>query len=123
MGEPLYRAPSPTGYPEHAAPWVNAGALVARLNFALALAAHRVRGTEVDVRALVPAPTPTDVGALVDALALRLLYEPLSPQTRATLLAALEPGEDDRMPDGEVRPVDVRRAVGLLLGSPEFQKQ
>ena len=25
--------------------------------------------------------------------------------------------------DGEVRPVDVRRAVGLLLGSPEFQKQ
>jgi uncharacterized protein (DUF1800 family) len=123
MGEPLYRAPAPTGYPEHAAPWVNAGALVVRLNFALALASDRVRGTDVEVMKLVPTPAPTDTGVLVDALALRLLYEPLSDQTRATLLAALEPGEDERMSDGEVRQVDVRRAVGLLLGSPEFQKQ
>jgi uncharacterized protein (DUF1800 family) len=123
MGEPLYRAPAPTGYPEHAAPWVNAGTLVVRLNFALALASDRVRGTDVDVMALVPNPAPTEAGALVDALALHLLYEPLSAQTRATLLAALEPKEDERVSDGEVRPVDVRRAVGLLLGSPEFQKQ
>ena len=78
MGEPLYRAPAPTGYPEHATPWVNAGALVVRLNFALALASDRVRGTDVDVMKLVPSPTPADAGALVDALALRLLYEPLS---------------------------------------------
>jgi uncharacterized protein (DUF1800 family) len=123
MGEPLYRAPAPTGYPEHATPWVNAGALVSRLNFALALAADRVRGTDVDMGALVPTPRPSDTGALVDTLALRLLYEPLSPQTRTTLLAALDPGEEGRMPDGEVRPVDLRRATGLLLGSPEFQKQ
>jgi uncharacterized protein (DUF1800 family) len=123
MGEPLYRAPAPTGYPEHATPWINAGALVTRLNFALALAAGRVRGTDVDVMALMPRPRPEDSGALVDTLALRLLYEPHSPQTRTTLLAALEPGDDGRMPDGEVRPVDVRRATGLLLGSPEFQKQ
>lgn len=123
MGEPLYRAPAPTGYPEHATPWINAGALVNRLNFALALSADRVRGTEVDVKALAPQPRPSDTEALVDALARRLLYEPLSPQTRTTLLAALEPGEADRMPDGEVRPVDLRRAAGLLLGSPEFQKQ
>lgn len=123
MGEPLYRAPAPTGHPEHATPWINAGALVSRLNFALALSADRVRGTDVDVKALVPQSRTSDTGALVDALALRLLYEPLSPQTRTTLLAALEPGEADRMPDGEVRPVDLRRVTGLLLGSPEFQKQ
>jgi len=123
MGEPLYRAPAPTGHPEHSAPWVNAGALVVRLNFALSLASDRVRGTEVDVMRLVPNPAPANAGALVDALALHLLYEPLSPQTRATLLAALEPGEDEHVSDGEVRPVDVRRAIGLLLGSPEFQKQ
>ncbi|HLL06939.1 MAG TPA: DUF1800 domain-containing protein [Myxococcaceae bacterium] len=123
MGEPLYRAPAPTGFPEHAAPWVNAGALVVRLNFALALASDRVRGTDVDVMTLGPHPASPDASALVDALALRLLYEPLSAQTRATLLAALAPGEDERVDDGELRPVDVRRAVGLLLGSPEFQKQ
>jgi uncharacterized protein (DUF1800 family) len=123
MGEPLYRAPAPTGFPERAEPWVNAGALVHRLNFALALSVGRVRGTQVDVRALRPEPLPPDVGALVDALAPRLLFDALSPETRGTLVAALAPGEDDRLPDGEVRPVEVRRVVGLLLGSPEFQKQ
>ncbi|XXF76874.1 DUF1800 domain-containing protein [Myxococcaceae bacterium GXIMD 01537] len=123
MGEPLYRAPAPTGFPEHAEPWVNAGALVHRLNFALALSAGRMRGTHVDARALRPEPPPREPGALVDALAPRLLFEPLSPDTRATLLAALEPGEDGRVDDGEERPVDVRRVAGLLLGSPEFQKQ
>ncbi|MDC0710074.1 DUF1800 domain-containing protein [Stigmatella sp. ncwal1] len=123
MGEPLYRAPAPTGFPEHASPWVNAGALVSRLNFALALAAGRMRGTEVDLLAWTPSPTPSSAGELVDALAPSLLYGPLSPETRTTLLAALEPGEDERMPDGEKRPLEVRRAIGLLLGSPEFQKQ
>jgi len=27
------------------------------------------------------------------------------------------------MPDGEARPLDKARVAGLLLGSPEFQKQ
>ncbi|MFY0576906.1 hypothetical protein ACN28S_23620 [Cystobacter fuscus] len=56
----------------------------------------------------------------------RILFEPLSAETRATVLGALAPGERDSMPDGEVRPLDtrdIRRAAGLLLGSPEFQKQ
>lgn len=123
MGEPLYRAPAPTGFSERAEPWVNAGALVHRLNFALALSTGRVKGTHVDASALKPEPMPRDAGTLVDALAPRILFESLTPETRGTLLSALEPNEDGRVADGEVRPADTRRAVGLLLGSPEFQKQ
>src|SRR5205085_1314236 len=44
LGEPLYRCNPPTGFAEHAAPWVSAGALVNRINFGLALASNRIRG-------------------------------------------------------------------------------
>ncbi|EPX58406.1 hypothetical protein D187_004162 [Cystobacter fuscus DSM 2262] len=119
MGQSLYRAPAPTGFPEHAAPWVNTGALVQRINFALDLTEGRVRGTRVEFPWGWASP-PANVAALLDSLVPRLLFEPLSAETRATLLSALAP---DSMPDGEMRPLDVRRAAGLLLGSPEFQKQ
>ncbi|HEX2643829.1 MAG TPA: DUF1800 domain-containing protein, partial [Thermoanaerobaculia bacterium] len=48
MGQPLYAAPAPTGYPDRAEAWVNTGALLQRMNFGLELAAGRVRGVEVD---------------------------------------------------------------------------
>jgi uncharacterized protein (DUF1800 family) len=120
MGEPLYRAQPPTGWPEVATPWVNAGALVTRINFALALTAGRIPGTEV----LLPLETgATSPGAQLDALARTVLHQPLSEKTRLTLLRAVGHGENDVMPDGETRPVDPTKVVGLLLGSPEFQKQ
>ena len=118
MGEQLYRAQPPTGWPEVATPWVNAGALVTRINFALALTAGRIPGTQV---ALPEGAAGTSPSASVDALARAVLHAPLSETTRATLLRAL--GEDDIMPDGERRPVDSAKVAGLLLGSPEFQKQ
>jgi uncharacterized protein (DUF1800 family) len=120
MGEPLYRAQPPTGWPEVATPWVNAGALVTRINFALALTAGRIPGTEV---VLPPEPKGTSATALVDALARAVLHQPLSETTRSTLLRAVGHGENDVMPDGEARPVDQSKVAGLLLGSPEFQKQ
>jgi uncharacterized protein (DUF1800 family) len=120
MGEPLYRAQPPTGWPEVATPWVNAGALVTRINFALALTAGRVPGTEV---VLPPEPKGQSANALLDELARAILHQSLSETTRATLLRALGHGENDVMPDGETRPVDEAKVAGLLLGSPEFQKQ
>ena len=47
-GEPLYGAQPPTGYSDKAEAWVNAGALINRLNFALALAANKMPGVSVD---------------------------------------------------------------------------
>jgi len=118
MGQPLYRAQPPTGWPEVAQPWVNPGALVARIDFGLRLASGRLTGTHV--------PLPTVEGppeAVVDRVAKAVLHGPVSASTRATLLAALEVSPDSAMPDGERRSVDPARLVGLLLGSPEFQKQ
>jgi uncharacterized protein (DUF1800 family) len=47
LGMPLYGAQPPTGYDDTAASWINSGALIARMNFAAALAANRLPGTRV----------------------------------------------------------------------------
>jgi uncharacterized protein (DUF1800 family) len=47
QGMPLYQCQPPTGYKDTADAWVNTGALVGRMNFALALASNKLRGTVV----------------------------------------------------------------------------
>ncbi|WP_426754892.1 DUF1800 domain-containing protein [Myxococcus sp. Y35] len=122
MGEPLFRAPAPTGFPEVAEPWVNSGSLVARLNFSLELVSGRMPGTQVALKSLATPATPTEEG-WVDALGHALLGAPPSDQTRATILEALSKRAEAASAVGEPRPVDVPLIAGLLLGSPEFQKQ
>ena len=52
LGMPLYFAQPPTGYADTADAWVNTGALVGRMNFAVDLTANRVSGVRVDLAAL-----------------------------------------------------------------------
>jgi len=107
MGQPLYRATPPTGWAEVAASWVSAGALVSRINFGLKLAKNDMPGVQVPLASL-PAGDPELV---VDALAMQLLGAPLSPDSRETVLSAARADRDPRV------------IAGLLIGSPEFQKQ
>jgi uncharacterized protein (DUF1800 family) len=60
IGEPLYFAQPPTGYSDAAEAWQGDGALMARLDFAAALAAGKMPGTRV---------TTPDAGALARMLA------------------------------------------------------
>ena len=103
IGEPLYGAQPPTGYSDKADAWVNTGALLNRLNFALALAANKLPGLHSDVASLVPSDRS------VDALAVALTGGNLTDETRNTIKAR---GQDD-----------APTIAGLILGSPEFQRQ
>ena len=47
LGMPLYQCQPPTGYRDSADAWVNTGALVGRMNFALTLAGNKLRGVSV----------------------------------------------------------------------------
>jgi uncharacterized protein (DUF1800 family) len=47
LGMPLYGAQPPTGYPETSETWINAGTLLARMNFAAALVNNQLPGTRV----------------------------------------------------------------------------
>jgi uncharacterized protein (DUF1800 family) len=122
MGEPLYRSQPPTGFPETAEAWVNAGGLVNRINFGIALATNRLRGTKVDVSRQVTAVAPGNLDALLDSLSLAILGRAPAASTRNTLRQALTEvaGEGAH---GQRRPPDPPMIAGLLLGSPEFQKQ
>ena len=75
LGMPLYQCQPPTGYKDTADAWVNTGALVSRMNFALTLAENKVRGISV-------ASLPT---------ADEILMGDLSESTRATIAKATDP--------------------------------
>jgi uncharacterized protein (DUF1800 family) len=47
IGEPLYSAQPPTGYSDKADAWINTGALMGRMNFAITLAHNQLPGVKV----------------------------------------------------------------------------
>jgi uncharacterized protein (DUF1800 family) len=49
MGQPLYQCQPPAGYPDRGDHWMSNGAILERLNFAVALAGDRIPGTFVHV--------------------------------------------------------------------------
>ena len=52
MGEPLFLAQPPTGYPDAGASWASPDMLLTRMNFAIDLIANRIPGSRVRVEAL-----------------------------------------------------------------------
>ena len=121
IGEPLYGAQPPTGYSDKADVWINTGALMSRLNFALALAANKLPGVHGDVVSLIPAGQAADASHSVEALALALTGGNLTEETRSTIKSRIverkTPAEDPW--DNTQLPT----VAGLILGSPEFQRQ
>src|SRR5947208_6967188 len=92
MGQPLYGFQTPNGYSDVAENWVNTGALLERMNFALALVSNRIPGTRVDLSRLVGG---TQTGATVDKTKLLdrfvtlIVGGEISAKTRDTLLKQL----------------------------------
>ncbi len=124
IGEPLYLCQPPTGYSDKAEAWVNTGALLNRLNFSLALAANRMRGTRADVAALLGTDAAADPKAALDGAIAVLLSNQASPQTRATLERQLaDPQVLQASLDDPVKQVDLGVIAGLVLGAPEFQRR
>src|SRR5215208_1653089 len=100
MGEPLYGFQTPNGYSDAAESWVNTGGLLERMNFGLALANNRIQGTRVDLGKLT-----------VDESLKTILAGEISQATRETLLKQLDQSDP------------AAKVVGLILGTPEFQRQ
>jgi uncharacterized protein (DUF1800 family) len=119
MGEGLFMCQPPTGYPDAAERWVNTGALLERMNFALALSENRIPGARVNLQNLLADASATRQSQVVDHFVKLLLRGQISPQTRETIDKSL----GERRPGVAGGQVDVAKVVGLILGSPEFQRQ
>lgn len=136
LGQPLYRKQEPTGYTSSGQDWVNSAALLARMNFATALAGNRIPGVKVDAARFGEAPDTDHVA--------KLLMLDLSDQARAAIDAGLKAQADSTPPDDNIEPQNgggkrqggprmrllpprpVPRTLiiaGLVLGSPDFQRR
>src|SRR5439155_25660444 len=54
LGMPLFGCQPPTGYSNTADAWINTGALLSRMNFALQVVGGQSRGIRVDVNGMAP---------------------------------------------------------------------
>lgn len=104
LGQPLYRKVEPTGYSSANAEWINSASLLARMNFALALAQNKINGVKVD-----PSRFSNDPAAVAKAV----LFHGISPETRAAIENAFK----------DQKTQTPALLAGLVLGSPEFQRR
>ena len=112
LGEPLYLHVAPDGYPEREAAWVNSGALLDRMNAAVALASGKLPGVTVVLDSIVSAGDPDQ---LIGAVNEKILSGTMSENTKQVLRRELA---------GIGDPAQARAlAVGLAIGGPEFQRQ
>jgi len=124
IGEPLFQAQPPTGYPDKGEAWVNTGALLNRMNFALALAGGRVPGVRVDLDRLVTSADRRRPEEVLDRLLAQILGRDVSGDTRRTLAAQLNDPQIRRATqDDREANTDVAKLAALILGSPEFQRR
>ncbi|HET9478310.1 MAG TPA: DUF1800 domain-containing protein [Pyrinomonadaceae bacterium] len=109
MGEPLYGFQTPNGYSDAAESWVNTGGLLERMNFGLALAGNRIPGTRVDLAKLAG----QEKSKLIDESLKLMVAGEVSAATRETLMKQINESSADT----------AAKVVGLILGTPEFQRQ
>jgi uncharacterized protein (DUF1800 family) len=138
MGMPLYGCVPPTGYSWDAKVWVNTGALVNRMNFALNLTANKLAGiqtawpvddgnsevarevagqsTQSPNQPVTQPPAQGNADEDESQLEKRLMPSEVSEQTRKTLLEQVEsPGEtrgaNTRAPGATAQPINTAAQV------------
>ena len=124
IGEPLYQCQAPTGYADKAEAWVNTGALLNRLNYSLALAGNKVRGSRSDIASLLGVEASSDAKGALDRAVQVFLGGQTAPTTAETLEKQLDnPQVVQAKLDDPVKHVDLGIVAGLVLGAPEFQRR
>ena len=103
LGMPIYGCQPPTGYADKAEAWVNSGALLNRMNFAVALASGRQLGAGPRLQPERAPSRPVTSETVIASV----LAGDLSPSTSSTV------GKEATEP----------QALALVLGSPEFQRR
>ncbi len=124
MGEPLFLCQPPTGYSDKASTWVNTGALLNRLNFALGFATDHMAGANVDLADMFGEDASKDPEMALSRSLDLFLDGQVAATTRQTLEARLnDPQILQARLDDPVKQVNEGLLSGLVLGTPEFQRR
>ena len=108
LGEDLYEAGPPTGYPDSSRFWIAPGTAIKRVNEAEAMSGGSYG---LDISYAVSGGTPEQI---TDGLLGMLFLGPVSPETRSATIEFLEV-----LPE-PVPAKRVEQAAAVLLASPEF---
>ncbi len=137
MGQPLYDYQAPTGFPDKAEFWISSGTVLQRMNFGLQASGGNVLGfsynlpnlERLEETAIRLLPAGWDVGPVVERLKPLLtqaadldIERPGRPTGKGNLGGQLPDIKPQRM---KLTPSDKKSAtmVGLILGSPDFQRR
>lgn len=158
MGQQIYHYQAPTGFPDKGQYWINTGSLLSRMNFGLALAAHRIPGISFDLIALNNNHEPessevalTDFSEIfmperkLDETIRRLKpmlndpdlqnkvakaatqHPPSMPINMETESKMMEVNPVEKLKDKKVlvkgNNTIFSQVVGVIIGSPEFQRK
>jgi uncharacterized protein (DUF1800 family) len=133
LGMPIYGMQTPNGYSWMSESWVSTGALVSRMNFAIALSSNRLSGVRIDWTTLLVQREPVESGASSSdasgkeiCLETLLLGQSASDKTRTTVLSQL--GDEATQQQAEknfpIRPTEQEPmwpilSVGATPGPPK----
>jgi uncharacterized protein (DUF1800 family) len=117
LGQPLFACTPPTGYKEVSKFWVSPGALIERLNFALALTQQELTDVRFDPEKILGGIDLDKPDAVLNQCVAVLLQNNITPSTRKVL-------EQTSLPaPGESKTVNPTKLIALIIGSPEFQRK
>ena len=127
LGQPIFGRQTPDGWPDHGYSWINTGAILARINFGLALANGRVRGASLATWPYSDSLSALDREQQVDGVIRAILGGEASPVTRTVLMSGENPllskYADSTVTDSPSPARGLARILGLALGAPEFQRR
>ena len=143
MGQPVFGRITPDGYADRADQWLSSGAMIARFNFASALATNRIKGTKIDVALLLSGVDQAKKDSVAAKLIRLTVSGELSSRTRTVLEKtsqsgaaanpvppATNPGANVAVgfdakatPPGPPAAPYITELITLLIGSPEFQQR
>ena len=117
LGEPLFACTPPTGYKEVSKFWVSPGALIERLNFALALTQQQLSDIHFNPQNVLDGVDLDKPDTMLAQCVTVLLHNNITDSTRKVLEQAALP------PPGESQTVNPSKLIALIIGSPEFQRK
>ncbi|MBK8054516.1 MAG: DUF1800 domain-containing protein [Saprospiraceae bacterium] len=146
MGQKLYNYQAPTGFPDQGKYWINTGSLLNRMNFGLDLANGKIRGISYDPEKLLQNQEPESVEDAIFKIGKRLLPErniqstverltPLVSDPSFSEKVNKAAGTDQEKSDEGMDEVShknmaeitenskITHVLGMLIGSPEFQRK
>jgi hypothetical protein len=137
MGQRFYYYQAPTGFPDRASNWINTGALLNRMNFGLAFASQKIPGVRMDLAALNNYHEPESA---IDALTVysnillpqrdhaanikRLipLVNDEAVEEKISKAATVDKAAEQMILDKGTKNM-LSQVVGIIIGSPEFQRK